>query len=218
MSDKKSFGWLVLNAAYTFVAFSVALFASMLARTVCNMVIPIETVARQGGDYSHNYLVVFPIHGVVSAIVFLAVAYFVIKKIGFSQGFKHRTTITTIEFIIQAILAIVVYIFLFVYMCELWGTFPMWYLSGFCASIFGIFDPSNVNQYAALLGGEPEPERLYWMYIGLHIAFEAVFLIGSVVLMRFARRKGEKHATEEHAAQLADLEKEKERLVNKKTL
>lgn len=218
MSEKKSVGWLVLNAAYTFVAFSVAFLASILARILCNVVIPVETVARQGGDYSHNYFVVFPIHGLISAAVFLCVAYLISKKIGLSQGFKHRTNITTIEFIIQAVLAIVVYIFFFVYMCEMWGNLPTWYLSGFFAALFNIFDASDVNQYAAMLGGAAEPERLYWMYIWLHIILEAVFLIGSVVIMRFARKSGETLAANEHAAQLAELEEEKKRLASKKTL
>ena len=113
MNEQKSFGWLVLNAAYSFVALSVAFFASMLSRILCNVVVPIETVARQGGDYSHNYYVVFPIHGLVSAAVFLLAAYLVAKKIGFSQGFKHRTNITTIEFVIQAVIAVVVFVFFY---------------------------------------------------------------------------------------------------------
>ena len=218
MNEKKTFGWLVLNAAYTFVSLAVALTASMLARLLCNMVVPVETIARQGGDYSQNYFFVFPIHGLISAAVFLLVAYIISKKIGFSQGFKHRTTISTIEFVIQALLAIVVYLFFFVYMCEWWINLPTWYLSGFFAALFNIFDPGNVNQYAALLSGEPEPERLYWMYIWLHVVLEAIFLVGSVVLMRVARRKGENQAIREHKVQLAELEKEKERLVNKKSL
>ena len=218
MNEKKTFGWLVLNAAYTFVALSVALLASMLSRIVCNMVIPIETVARQGGDYSYNYYVAFPIHGLVAAIVFLAAVYLISKKIGFSQSFKYRTNITTVEFVIQSVLAIAVYIFFYVYMCGWWGNLPTWYLSGFFASLFGIFDPGNVNQYATLLSGEPEPERLYWMYIWLHAILEVVYLSGAIAIMRLARGKGENQASAEHDAQLAELEKEKERLANKKSL
>ena len=218
MNEKQPFKWIALNAAYTFIVLAISFLISMLARTVCNLPLAIDEVAAKGGDYSRNYYLVFPIHGLVSAIVFIASAYFISKKFGFSTGFKYRTSISTPAFVVQGIIAILFYIFLFVYMFEMWFSLPTWYLSGFLAAVFGIFDPSNVNEYAAKLGGAAEPENLYLLYFWLHIIVEAIFLVGVTVVMRYGRKAGEAQAEKEHQAQLAELQQEKERIANKKSL
>ena len=42
----------------------------------------------------------------MSAIVFIASAYFISKKFGFSTGFKYRTSISTPAFVVQGIIGV----------------------------------------------------------------------------------------------------------------
>ncbi|MBR5264331.1 MAG: hypothetical protein IKV50_06520, partial [Clostridia bacterium] len=143
MDKKQPAHWLFLNAAYTFIILAVALVAAMVARWIINPLLPVDLMAAQGGDYSRNFFVVFPIHGIASGLAFLLVAYFGGKSNGFKTCFRFRAAISTPVFILQAILAVVVYYFLFIYMCEWFTNLPTWYLSGFLAAAFGIFDASN---------------------------------------------------------------------------
>lgn len=216
MSEKQPVKFIFLNAAYTFIVFAIAIVASMLTKLVLNLFLPIDLTASEGGDYSRNFLLVFPIHGLLSALAFLGVCYFGSKKVGFNVGFRLRKNISTVSFILQAVLAVIVYYFLFLYMMEWWENLPTWYLSGFLAAVTGVIDASNI--YNTVSEGFAEIENLYFHYFWIHILLELLFIIGSVVLMRFGRRKGEKKAQTEHEAQLAELEAEKQRIAGRKSL
>lgn len=216
MSEKKPLQWILLNAAYTFIVFAAAILAAMVAKLILNLFLPIDLTASQGGDYSRNFLLVFPFHGLLSGAAFLAVCYFGSKTVGFRTGFRYRNQITTNAFVIQAVIAVIVYYFLFLYMFEWWQNLPTWYLSGFLAAVTGIIDASNI--YNTVSEGFAEIENIYFHYFGLHVLLELLFVSGSVVLMRFARRRGEMNAQKEHEKQLAELESEKERIANSKTL
>lgn len=216
MSEKQPIKWIVLNAAYTFIILGLSLAAAMVAKLILNLFLPIDLSSAQGGDYSRNYYLVFPIHGVVTAAVFLLTAYFGGKTNGFKTGFRFRTSISTPAFIVQAILAVIVYYFLFLYMFEWWTNLPTWYLSGFLAALFGIFDASNI--YDSVAQGYAEIENIYFLYLWLHTLLEIAFIVVALILVKLGRTKGEREAAARHEAQMAELEKEKERIASKKTL
>ncbi len=215
MTEKQPFKFILLNAAYTFIVLAIAILAAMVAKIVLNIFLPIDLVADRGGDYSRNFLLAFPIHGVVSAAVFMGVCYFGSKTVGFRTGFRFRQNISTVSFVIQAVLAVIVYYFLFLYMFEWVLNLPTWYLSGFLAAVTGIIDAGNI--YNTMSEGFAEIENIYLHYLWLHVLLEIAFIVGSCVLMRFARRHGEKAAEKEHEAQLAELEQEKERIASAKS-
>lgn len=216
MSEKQPLKWLFLNAAYTFIILALSIAAAMVAKLILNIFLPIDLASAQGGDYSRNYYLVFPIHGVVSAAAFLLTAYFGGKTNGFKTGFRFRTSISAPVFIIQAILAVIVYYFLFLYMFEWWTNLPTWYLSGFFAALFGIFDASNI--YNSVAQGFAEIDNIYFLYFWLHILMEIAFIVITVVLIKLGRTRGEKEAAARHEAQMAELEQEKERIASRKSL
>ena len=216
MDKKQPVHWLFLNAAYTFIVLAVALVAAMVARWIINPFLPVDLMAEQGGDYSRNFFMVFPIHGIASGIAFLLVAYFGGKSNGFKTCFRFRVAISTPVFILQAILAVVVYYFLFIYMCEWFTNLPTWYLSGFFAAAFGIFDASNI--YESVAAGYAEIDNLYFLYLWLHALLELVFIVGACFLIKVGRSRGEKQAFLAHEARLNELQHEKDRIASKKSL
>lgn len=216
MSERQPVKFVLLNAAYTFVILSVAIFAAMMAKILLNIFLPIDTLASEGGDYSRNYFLAFPAHGLFSAAAFLAVSYFGSRKVGFKTGFRFRQNLSTASFIVQAVIAIIVYYFLFLYMLEWWENLPTWYLSGFLAALTGMIDASNI--YNTVAEGYAEIENIYFHYFGLHIVLELLFIAVAVFLMRIGRRRGENRAQKEHEAQLAELESERDKLASSKTL
>ncbi|MBQ3002189.1 MAG: hypothetical protein IJD82_00500 [Clostridia bacterium] len=216
MTEKQPFKFILLNAAYNFIVLAIAILAAMLVKIVLNLILPIDLQPAQGGDYSRNFHLVFPIHGIVSALAFFAVCYFGGKKVGFNTGFRYRTEMSTVSFVISAVLAMIVYYFLFIYMMEWYHNLPTWYLSGALAALTGIIDAGNI--YNNVSEGFAEIDNLYFHYFGLHILLEILFIVGAAVVMRIARRHGEQSAVKVHEAQLAELEAEKERLANAKTL
>ena len=216
MSEKQPLKWIFLNAAYTFIILALSLAAAMVANQIVNIFLPFETQFKPGGDFSHNYLLAFPIHGVVSAAAFLLTAYFGGKTNGYKTGFKFRVSISTPTFIVQAILAVIAYYFLFSYMFGLWTNLPTWYLSGFLAALFGIIDSNNI--FNSVAQGFANIDNLYLLYFWLHALMEIVFIVITVVLIKLGRTRGEKEAVARHEAQMAELEKEKERIASKKSL
>ena len=48
----------------------IAILAAMLVKIVLNLILPIDLQPAQGGDYSRNFHLVFPIHGIISALAF----------------------------------------------------------------------------------------------------------------------------------------------------
>ncbi len=216
MDKKQPVKWIFLNAAYTFIILTLALVASMVAKLILNLFLPIDLMAGQGGDYSRNFFVVFPIHGFVSGLVFLLAAYCGGKTNGFKTGFRFRISISAPAFVVQAILAVLVYYFLFIYMCEWWTNLPTWYLSGFFAALFGIFDASNI--YESVAAGYAEIDNLYLLYLWLHALLELVFIIVACFLIKIGRNRGEKAAVLAHEERLHELQQEKDRIANKKTL
>lgn len=216
MSEKQPIKWVLLNAAYTLIILGLSLAAALVAKLILNIFLPIDLMSGAGGDYSRNYLFVFPIHGLVSGAAFLATSYFGGKTNGFKTGFRFRTSISTPVFIIQGVLAVIVYYFFFLYMMEWWTNLPTWFLSGFLAAVFGIFDASNI--YSSVAEGYAEIENIYFLYLWLHALLEVAFIALSLFLVKLGRTRGEKEAVARHEAQLAELEKEKERIASKKTL
>lgn len=216
MSERQPAKFILLNAAYTFVVLSIAIFAAMMAKILLNIFLPIDTLASEGGDYSRNYFLVFPLHGLLSAAAFLAVSYFGSMKVGFKTGFRFRQNISTVSFLAQAFIAVIVYYFLFLYMMEWWANLPTWYLSGFLAALTGIIDASNI--YNTVAEGFAETENIYLQYFGLHILLEILFIVGAVFIMRIGRRQGEVKAQKEHESQIAELERERDKIASKKTL
>jgi len=217
MSEKQPFKFLLLNAAYTFIVLAIAILAAMATKIIVNLFLPIDLLPDKGGDYSRNFFLAFPIHGLLSSLVFFAVCYIGSKKVGFKTGFRYRTEISTVSFVIQAVLAVIAYYFLFIYMIEWFLNLPSWYLSGFFAALFGLVDAGNI--YNTVAEGAAEIENIWILhYLWLHVILEILFIVGSCVIMRVGRRHGEASAVKEHEAQLAELEQEKERLANAKTL
>ncbi len=216
MNEKQPIKWIFLNAAYTFIILALSLAAAMVAKLILNIFLPIELSDGRGGDYSQTYLLSFPIHGIVSAAAFLITAYFGGKTNGFKTGFRFRTSISTPAFIVQGILAVIAYYFLFLYMFEWWTNLPTWYLSGFLAAAFGVFDASNI--YSSVAQGYADMNNLYLLYFWLHALMEIVFIIITLVIIKLGRKRGETRAAEEHEKQMAELQQEKELLASKKSL
>ena len=132
-------------------------------------------------------------------------------------GDYSRNFYLAVSFVIAAVLAVIAYYFLFVYMMEWFLNLPTWYLSGALASLFGLVDASNI--YNTVAEGAAEIENIWLLhYLWLHVLLELAFIVGACVVMRIARRHGEDSAFKEHEAQIAELEQEKERLANAKTL
>ena len=216
MNEKQPIKWIFLNAAYAFIILALSLAAAMVAKLILNIFLPIELSDGRGGDYSQTYLLSFPIHGIVSAAAFLITAYFGGKTNGFKTGFRFRTAISTPAFIIQGILAVIAYYFLFLYMFEWWTNLPTWYLSGFLAAAFGVFDASNI--YSSVAQGYADMNNLYLLYFWLHALMEIVFIIITLVIIKLGRKRGETRAAKEHEKQIAELQQEKELLASKKSL
>ena len=216
MNEKQPIKWIFLNAAYTFIILALSLAAAMVAKLILNIFLPIELSDGRGGDFSQTYLLSFPIHGIVSAAAFLITAYFGGKTNGFKTGFRFRTSISTPAFIVQGILAVIAYYFLFLYMFEWWTNLPTWDLSGFLAAAFGVFDASNI--YSSVAQGYADMNNLYLLYFWLHALMEIVFIIITLVIIKLGRKRGETRAAEEHEKQIAELQQEKELLASKKSL
>lgn len=216
MNEKQPIKWIFLNAAYTFIVLALSLAAAMVAKLILNIFLPIELSDGRGGDFSQTYLLSFPIHGIISAAAFLITAYFGGRTNGFKTGFRFRTSISTPAFIVQGILSVIAYYFLFLYMFEWWTNLPTWYLSGFLAAAFGVFDASNI--YSSVAQGYADMNNLYLLYFWLHALMEIVFIIITLVIIKLGRKRGETRAAEEHEKQIAELQQEKELLASKKSL
>lgn len=201
-------GRLLTNAAYVFVVLMAAFAVSELVGLVVGWIVPADTLLSSRGDLSHNYYVVYPIRGLAMLLVFFGAAFLFSRRHGYRVAFSHREKMTLSDFIIETVIAFLVYEALMYWIAR--EILPSWYLSGTLAAMFGIFDASDVYHSAGTVlnvGFDIEELALYY-YLWLQILLDLLFAAVSVFVLRKGRLLGETAAQKAHDQQLAEMRKE----------
>ena len=203
-------GRLLTNAAYVFVVLMAAFAVSELIGIVIGWIVPADTLLSSRGDLSHNYYVVYPIRGFVMLLVFFGAMFIFSRKHGYRVAFSHREKMTTADFLIETVIAFVVYEALMYWIAR--EVLPSWYLSGTLAALFGVFDATDI--YNSAFAGtvlsysfDIEEIALYY-YLWLQILLDLLFAIVSIFILRKGRLIGEAAARKAHDQQLAEMRQE----------
>lgn len=201
---------LLINAFYVLFVLVGAFAVSMVFGAVSGWILHTDTLAGAKGDLSHNFYVVYPIRAIVAIAAFFVALYMFSRTHGFRVAFSLRETMTTFDFLVETLPALLVYLVL-IYRF-LWSSLPSWYLAGALAAIFRIIDPSNI--YALEFGGTGIEGSVdlgllsVFYYLWLQILIDVAIAVVAVFILRKGRRAGEVSAQEAHDHQLSEMRRD----------